>query len=195
MLENATRICQATFGVLSLREGAALRVVAMHNAPPAYAELRRREPTWMLTGPMGRLAAEAVAIRQSVQVPDLAAYGNDDPLDPRLLDDDGRAQHDSGAAVERRRIDRHIGDLSPGGAAVHRQAGGTLDEFCRPGGDRHRERAIAKRTAPAHRRFEQIAGKLARRAGSPGADREARLARPAHRRHRPRDQEPAQFRQ
>ena len=46
MLENGTRICQAQFGVLSLREGAAMRVVAMHNPPPAYAELRRREPVW-----------------------------------------------------------------------------------------------------------------------------------------------------
>ncbi len=80
MLENATRICQAKFGVLSLREGAALRVVSMHNAPPAYAELRRREPTWMLTGQMGRIAAQAVATQQSVQVPDLAAYGTDDRL-------------------------------------------------------------------------------------------------------------------
>jgi signal transduction histidine kinase len=34
----------------------------------------------MLTGPMGRIAAQAVATRQCVQVPDLAAYGNDDPL-------------------------------------------------------------------------------------------------------------------
>ncbi len=80
MLENATRICEATFGVLSLKEGDRLRVVAMHNAPPAYVELRRREPTWMLTGPMGRIAAQAVATHQAIQVPDLAAYGNDDLL-------------------------------------------------------------------------------------------------------------------
>ncbi len=80
MLENATQICQATFGVLSLREGAGLRVVAMHQAPQAYAELRRREPVWTLTGPMGRIVAQAVATRQGVQVPDLAAYGDDDPL-------------------------------------------------------------------------------------------------------------------
>ncbi len=80
MLENATRICQAKFGVLSLREGAALRVVAMHNPPPAYAELRRREPTWVPTGQMGRIAAQAIATQQAIQVPDLAAYDNADPL-------------------------------------------------------------------------------------------------------------------
>jgi signal transduction histidine kinase len=80
MLENATRICEAKFGVLSLKEGDRLRVVAMHNPPPAYAELRRREPTWMPTGQMGRIAAQATATKQAIQVPDLAAYGNDDPL-------------------------------------------------------------------------------------------------------------------
>jgi GAF domain-containing protein len=80
MLENATRICQAKFGVLSLREGAAMRVVAMHNAPPAYAELRRREPTWMPTGQMGRIAAQVATTKQAIQVPDLAPYATDDPL-------------------------------------------------------------------------------------------------------------------
>ena len=46
ILANATRICQATFGVLLLNQGGgAFRVAAMHNAPEAYAELRRREPT------------------------------------------------------------------------------------------------------------------------------------------------------
>ena len=44
MLENATRICEAKFGVLWLREGDGFRSVALHNAPPAYAEQRQREP-------------------------------------------------------------------------------------------------------------------------------------------------------
>src|SRR5580698_82581 len=55
MLKNATRICEAKFGVLSLREGDAFRVVAMHDAPPAYAELREREPVFKPTGHMGDL--------------------------------------------------------------------------------------------------------------------------------------------
>jgi GAF domain-containing protein len=42
MLANATRICEAKFGTLYLSEGDGFRAVAMHNAPPAYAEARRR---------------------------------------------------------------------------------------------------------------------------------------------------------
>ena len=40
ILTNATKLCQANFGTLHLYEGDAFRVVAQHNAPPAYAELR-----------------------------------------------------------------------------------------------------------------------------------------------------------
>jgi GAF domain-containing protein len=44
MLESATRICEAKFGSMYLREGDAFRIVAMHNAPPAFAEARRLQP-------------------------------------------------------------------------------------------------------------------------------------------------------
>jgi hypothetical protein len=45
MLANAIRLCDATFGLLLLYEGDwRFRVVAMINVPPAFAELRRREP-------------------------------------------------------------------------------------------------------------------------------------------------------
>src|SRR5262249_32723276 len=44
MLENATRICGAQFGNLYLCEGDAFRVVAMHGAAPAYAEVRKHNP-------------------------------------------------------------------------------------------------------------------------------------------------------
>jgi hypothetical protein len=44
ILANATRLCEANFGVLLLYEGAQFRVAAAHNLPTAYAELRRRHP-------------------------------------------------------------------------------------------------------------------------------------------------------
>src|SRR5262245_60970633 len=44
MLANAVRICEAKFGNLWLREGDAFRIGATHRAPPAYADLRRRDP-------------------------------------------------------------------------------------------------------------------------------------------------------
>ena len=80
MLENSTRICEARFGVLSLKEGEAYRVVAMHNAPPAFVELRRREPTFRPSGSMGSLMARAIETKRATQIADFAEQ-TDDPLD------------------------------------------------------------------------------------------------------------------
>jgi len=44
ILENATRICEARFGNLALFDGSAMRIVSLHNAPLALAELRQRDP-------------------------------------------------------------------------------------------------------------------------------------------------------
>ena len=68
MLGNATRLCEATFGLLVLYEGGwRFRVVAMSNAPPAFAELRQREPVFE-AGPqtgLGRAAAAKEAVHIS----------------------------------------------------------------------------------------------------------------------------------
>jgi GAF domain-containing protein len=44
MLEKATRICGANFGVMQLCDGNDFRTVAMHNAPPPYLAHKRRDP-------------------------------------------------------------------------------------------------------------------------------------------------------
>src|SRR6516164_2857893 len=44
MLANATRLCNAKFGTLSLYDGEAFRNVALHNVSPEYADIRLREP-------------------------------------------------------------------------------------------------------------------------------------------------------
>jgi len=70
-LTNATKLCQANFGALFLSEADAFRIVAQHNAPPAYAELRRREP--LARGrPLLRMA-ETKQFHQEVDVRDYVA--------------------------------------------------------------------------------------------------------------------------
>jgi GAF domain-containing protein len=72
MLENATRLCEAKFGTLLLREGDAFRCVAMHNAPLAYVEERRRNPLFRprLAGGLARVATT----KRVVHIPDIQAH-------------------------------------------------------------------------------------------------------------------------
>ena len=70
MLRNATRICEAKFGTLYLCEGAGLHIVATHDVPSAFAEVRKRGPFHPV---QGFHIAEAIRTKQSAQVADFAA--------------------------------------------------------------------------------------------------------------------------
>jgi two-component system, NtrC family, sensor kinase len=70
ILENATRLCEANFGVLFLCEGDAYRAVAMHNAPSAYVEARQREPLVSMTGTT--VIAEVARAKRTIQTADMA---------------------------------------------------------------------------------------------------------------------------
>ena len=70
ILENATRLCQANFGLLWLCEGDAYRAVAMHNAPPAFAEVRQREPLVSMSGTT--MLAQVARTKRTIQVADIA---------------------------------------------------------------------------------------------------------------------------
>ena len=86
LLANAVRICGAKFGMLFLPEGDdGYRIVALHGAPPAFAELRRREPVIRLNPAttLGRVAAT----KRVVQVEDIRAdpaYTSDPTRSPLL---------------------------------------------------------------------------------------------------------------
>jgi GAF domain-containing protein len=79
MLENATRICEANFGNLYLRDGQAFRIAAAHNTPPALIESRLRLPLRSDSNtPSGRVART----KQAVHVVDMKAeqgYLSGDP--------------------------------------------------------------------------------------------------------------------
>ena len=87
LLANSVRICGAKFGILFLPEGNdGHRIVALHGAPPAFAEFRRREPVIKLNPAttLGRVAAT----KQVVQVENIRsdpAYTSD-PTRSALLD-------------------------------------------------------------------------------------------------------------
>jgi hypothetical protein len=79
MLEKAVSICDAKFGNIYRWDGEALRLVAAHNTPPAFAEYRRRSPLRPdPKTPFGRM----LVTKSVIQVADLAAeevYAKRDP--------------------------------------------------------------------------------------------------------------------
>ena len=86
MLENATSICEARFATLWLAETEGLRAVAVHNAPPAFAEARRQSVV-----PPGQNTAvsRVITSKEVEQVEDIAAdpaYRQRDPLRVALVE-------------------------------------------------------------------------------------------------------------
>src|SRR5262245_29542830 len=71
MLANATRICEAKYGVLYLREGGAFRAAATtRNAPPEYVNARK--PELILQPPPDGPTRRFTATKQVVQIADLS---------------------------------------------------------------------------------------------------------------------------
>jgi two-component system NtrC family sensor kinase len=87
ILANAVQLCGAKFGVMSLREGDAFRVVATHGAPAALVEQRRREP--LVRPTPGHNLERMMRTKAVVHIPDITV----DPESAPTL-----------AKVERRRL-------------------------------------------------------------------------------------------
>jgi hypothetical protein len=79
ILENARRICEAKFGAIFLREGDGLRAVAIHNAPPAFAQAMSS----IFNPPPFTGVGRAANTKQPVQIADITAtqgYLEGDPF-------------------------------------------------------------------------------------------------------------------
>jgi GAF domain-containing protein len=92
MLENATRLCEANFGNMFLREGNNFRTVAIHSPPSAYTKLYEHHPFFdpkdHPQAPLSRLAEK----REILHIPDLRVdpgYTERVPAIVALVDDAG----------------------------------------------------------------------------------------------------------
>ncbi|HUI13755.1 MAG TPA: GAF domain-containing protein [Xanthobacteraceae bacterium] len=87
ILDNATRICEARFGILQFCEGDEVRISMLHNAPSAFAEaVATRGP--FRPGPTTAVG-RAIATKQLVHVADYAAeeaYLKREPAAVRLVE-------------------------------------------------------------------------------------------------------------
>jgi GAF domain-containing protein/CheY-like chemotaxis protein len=86
MLANAVQICGAKFGVMSLREGDAFRVIAIHGASPAFVEQRRRAP--LVRPTPGHNLERMLRTKDVVHIPDISV----DPESAPTLDKFGGAK-------------------------------------------------------------------------------------------------------
>jgi len=71
ILENATRLCEAKFGVLFLADGEGVRNVAAHNVPPALIHAQRQHG--VIHPPAGTPLGDVIRTKQMAHIADLAA--------------------------------------------------------------------------------------------------------------------------
>jgi GAF domain-containing protein len=96
ILENATRICEAKFANLFLYETNSFRIAAQLNAPPAYAERWRRQPTLTVSDNPQNPLTRLVASKKVVAITDLMAeqgYIDRDPRFVALVESAGARSH------------------------------------------------------------------------------------------------------
>ena len=86
MLENATRVCEAKFGIMNLWDGEKFNIVADHNIPPEFAAYRKETAV----RPLPDTSLEAVVrTHQAAQIRDLRespAYLAGVPMVVRMAD-------------------------------------------------------------------------------------------------------------
>jgi GAF domain-containing protein len=78
LLENAVRICEASFGNLLLYDAKVFRHVALHNAPQAWATEQQRDP--IAPHRSARCLYRVAETKQLVHITDIAAENPEEPI-------------------------------------------------------------------------------------------------------------------
>ena len=120
MLANATRLCDAKFGILYLSEQDGYRAVAMHNVPLALVEARQNK---LLRFAADASVSQAAATKQPCHQLDTRAEQSYIEGDPHFVAAVNLGGMRTGlrSNFEGRPTDRRDCDLSPGGPSFYRQ--------------------------------------------------------------------------
>ena len=78
MLENATRICEATFGSMLVREGDTYRRAAQYNAPPNFEEFCKNTP--IVRRGIAPSVDRVIDTRQASHILDVATENPNEPI-------------------------------------------------------------------------------------------------------------------
>ena len=76
ILQNATQICEASFGMLSILHGHELKAAAFHNVPPLFRELRQRDRVVPLDGTLAGRVLETKQVVQFEDISDVEPYAS-----------------------------------------------------------------------------------------------------------------------
>jgi GAF domain-containing protein len=79
ILENATHLCDANFGTLTLYEGGTFRIVALHGAPIGFSDERQRQP--VIRPEQGHHLLHLLETKKLIHIADISA---DPALAPTL---------------------------------------------------------------------------------------------------------------
>ncbi|MGB5184590.1 MAG: GAF domain-containing protein, partial [Xanthobacteraceae bacterium] len=109
MLENATRICEAKFGTLYLREADGFRAVATHNAPTPYVEDRKRD---LVRPPPDSTLGQVLKTHRVTQVADITSVKSYIEGDPYLVSAVKLGGYRTVAAVPMLKDDSLIGAIT-----------------------------------------------------------------------------------
>jgi GAF domain-containing protein len=85
MLANATRLCEAKFGNLLLREGDGFRGAATYGVPQEYGEWHQREPVISLQDHPHIPLARAARMKEVLHISDLTVDRSYTERDPRVV--------------------------------------------------------------------------------------------------------------
>ena len=141
MLERATRLSDAAFGVMQVYDGEQFRTVATRSMPPALAEFLLHTPRQ----PTPHSAVSRILDGEDfVHFEDMTseqAHLSGDPRQQAFVELGGTRTYVAVALRKRRQIAWHDRYISPGSPPFLRQTDRPVAELCRPGSDRDGERA------------------------------------------------------